>query len=125
VAEQKYSQELEMPIDWPHEFPRAYWLDEQENQAVQDVLNNGLLFRYYGLHIYSNIPALVEKAPLSPAGTPWNLPANAKSLYNYAKGACPLSDVLFARTVLLPIPSRLTETQEKAATDAIRQAVSI
>jgi 8-amino-3,8-dideoxy-alpha-D-manno-octulosonate transaminase len=88
-------------------------------------LHNVFRVADYGLHIYSNIPALVDKVPLSPAGNPWNLPANAKSLYNYAKGACPRSDALFARAVLLPIPSRLTETQEKAAADAIRRAVSI
>lgn len=34
---------------WPYEFPGAYWLDEQEDQAVLDVLQNGSLFRYYGL----------------------------------------------------------------------------
>ena len=78
----------------------------------------------YGLHMYYNIPALVGRVPLSPAGNPWSLPENDKSVYSYAKGACPKSDALFARAVLLPIPSRLTEAQEKAAADAIRQAVS-
>ena len=62
--------------------------------------------------------------PLSPAGNPWTLPQNAQSVYSYAKGACPESDALFARAVLLPIPSRLTEEQEKAAAEAIRQAVT-
>jgi dTDP-4-amino-4,6-dideoxygalactose transaminase len=87
-------------------------------------LHNVFRIAEYGLHIYFNIPALVGKAPLSPAGNPWNLPENGKSVYNYAKGACPKSDALFARAVLLPIPSRLTETQEEAAADAVRQAVS-
>jgi dTDP-4-amino-4,6-dideoxygalactose transaminase len=87
-------------------------------------LHNVFRISEYGLHIYYNIPALVNKVPLSPAGNPWTLPQNAQSLYNYAKGTCPKSDALFARAVLLPIPSRLTEDQEKAAAEVIRQAVA-
>jgi dTDP-4-amino-4,6-dideoxygalactose transaminase len=87
-------------------------------------LHNVFRISEYGLHIYYNIPALVGKTPLSPAGNPWTLPQNSQSVYSYAKGACPGSDALFARSVLLPIPSRLTEEQEKAAAHAIRQAVS-
>ncbi len=65
----------------------------------------------------------MEKVPLSPAGNPWSLKANAESVYDYAKGACPASDALFERSVLLPIPSRLTEEQERLAADAIKNAV--
>jgi 8-amino-3,8-dideoxy-alpha-D-manno-octulosonate transaminase len=87
-------------------------------------LHNAFRVAEYGLHIYYNSPALVGKVPLSPAGNPWSLPENGKSVYSYAKGACPESDALFARAILLPIPSRLTESQEKAAADAIRRAVA-
>ena len=38
-----------MNINWPFEFPGAYWIDEKEEQAVLDVLKNGSMFRYYGL----------------------------------------------------------------------------
>src|SRR5262249_28137480 len=38
-----------MQVTWPSEFPGAYWLDEQEESAVLDVLRNGSMFRYYGL----------------------------------------------------------------------------
>ena len=44
-------------IDWPSEFPGAYWLDEKEEEAVVDVVRNGSLFRYYGL----NEPSYVDK----------------------------------------------------------------
>jgi dTDP-4-amino-4,6-dideoxygalactose transaminase len=87
-------------------------------------LHNVFRIAEYGLHIYCNIPALVGKTPLSPAGNPWTLPQNAQSMHDYAKGACPGSDAFFARSILLPIPSRLTEEQEQAAAHAIRQAVS-
>jgi 8-amino-3,8-dideoxy-alpha-D-manno-octulosonate transaminase len=78
----------------------------------------------YGMHIYYNMPQLVKKAPLSPAGNPWSLPANAQSVYSYAKGACPRSDGLFERAVLIPIPSVLTRRHEKAAATIIQQAVA-
>lgn len=78
----------------------------------------------YGLHIYSNVPQLAGKVPLSPAGNPWNLPQNQSSVYEYAKGACPRSDALFERAILLPIPSRLTPSQEKAATKIIQDAMA-
>jgi dTDP-4-amino-4,6-dideoxygalactose transaminase len=77
----------------------------------------------YGMHIYHNIPQLVRKAPLSPAGNPWDLPANAQSVYSYAKGECPKSDELFERAVLVPVPSVLTRRQEDEAAKIIRQAV--
>jgi len=78
----------------------------------------------YGLHIYYNIPQLVGKVPLSSAGNPWSLPQNADSVHDYKKGACPKSDALFARSIILPIPSRLTQAQEKAAAKIIKAAVT-
>ncbi len=87
-------------------------------------LHNVFRIAEYGLHIYYNIPSLVGKVPLSPAGNPWSLAENAQSVYSYDKGACPTSDALFERAVLVPIPSRLTPEQEQSAAEAIRQAVA-
>ncbi|MCC7145453.1 MAG: DegT/DnrJ/EryC1/StrS family aminotransferase [Phycisphaeraceae bacterium] len=78
----------------------------------------------YGMHVYYHIPQLVHKTPLSPAGNPWKLPQNAKSVYSYAKGACPKSDALFERSILISIPSCLTRAQENAATKAIKAAMA-
>jgi 8-amino-3,8-dideoxy-alpha-D-manno-octulosonate transaminase len=78
----------------------------------------------YGLHIYFNVPQLVRKVPLSPAGNPWNLPQNQASVFSYDKGACPRSDVVFDRSILIPIPSRLTPRQEEQAAEGIRAAVT-
>lgn len=86
-------------------------------------LHNVFRIADYGLHIYYNIPSLVGKVPLSPAGNPWSLAENAKSVCSYGKGTCPRSDALFDRSILVPIPSRLTPQQEEAAADAIRAAV--
>lgn len=111
--------------------PFLIFLVEDDQQAIRVVermkaagLHSAVRLADYGLHIYSNIPALVNKVPLSPAGNPWSLAENARSVYSYQKGACPRSDALFARSVLLPIPSCLSEEQEAVAVDAIKAAVS-
>jgi 8-amino-3,8-dideoxy-alpha-D-manno-octulosonate transaminase len=78
----------------------------------------------YGMHVYYNLPQLTHKTPLSPAGNPWSLPQNRRSVYDYRKGACPRSDALFERAILLPIPSRLTRAQESAAVKIIQEALS-
>ena len=101
--------------------------ESQASIATEKLKEAGLhnVFRIadYGLHMYYNIPSLVGKVPLSPAGNPWNLAENKDSNYEYNKGACPNSDKLFARSVLIPIPSCLTEDQEKYAAEAIKVAI--
>jgi 8-amino-3,8-dideoxy-alpha-D-manno-octulosonate transaminase len=77
----------------------------------------------FGMHIYYNIPQLVQKAPLSPAGNPWSLPQNAGIVREYGKGACPASDALFERAVTVGIPSTLTRPQEKIMAGILRGAV--
>lgn len=86
-------------------------------------LHNVFQISEYGLHIYSNIPSLVGKIGVTGAGDPWSLVENRESVYDYDKGACPASDALFGRSVLVPIPSKLTSAQEKFAAEAIRSAV--
>jgi dTDP-4-amino-4,6-dideoxygalactose transaminase len=78
----------------------------------------------YSMHIYYHVPQLVAKVPLSPAGNPWHLPQNQASVHDYAKGACPRGDALFERSILLPIPSRLTQAQEQKAVQIIRAAMA-
>ncbi|HIJ72692.1 MAG TPA: DegT/DnrJ/EryC1/StrS aminotransferase, partial [Candidatus Hydrogenedentes bacterium] len=78
----------------------------------------------YGLHIYFNIASLVNKTPLSPAGNPWRLKENADSAYEYGKGACPKSDDLFGRSIIVTIPSRLTEQQEQELIDGLKVALT-
>jgi dTDP-4-amino-4,6-dideoxygalactose transaminase len=103
---------------------------EDENMALsaaEKMKKNGIhsIHRIadYGLHIYYNISALVNKTPLSPNGNPWSLCVNKDSDYNYSKGACPQSDKLFRRSILIPIPSCLTGEQEKKAAEIIRDSI--
>jgi dTDP-4-amino-4,6-dideoxygalactose transaminase len=110
--------------------PFLVFMVANENKAQSVVakmkeagLHNVFRIADYGLHIYYNIPSLVGKVPLSPAGNPWSLAENAKSVYSYDKGTCPRSDALFVRSILLPIPSKLTAEQENAAAEAVKAAV--
>ncbi len=64
------------------------------------------------MHIYSNIPALVQKVGTDHRGAPWSLKENAESRYEYGYGSCPNSDELFGRTVLLTVPANLTLNDE-------------
>ncbi len=102
--------------------------DEARARQATDNLKKNVRYVWrlseYGLHIYHNIGALVKKVPLSPAGNPWSLPQNAESVRDYRKGACPASDELFARSVLITIPSKLTRAQEKEMIEAIRASIS-
>lgn len=78
----------------------------------------------FGMHVYSNIHSLVEKHSNSPDGFPWTLPANKHSVYNYAKGALPVSDALMERSVIMPIPSVVTARDIQDTIRGIRKAAA-
>jgi hypothetical protein len=77
----------------------------------------------YGRHIYYNIPLLVWKIPLSAARNQRSLEQNRRSRYNCRRDACPGSEDLFTRSIVLPIPSKLARAREKVAVKIIREAV--
>lgn len=73
---------------------------------------NGKILHHFpdwGFHLYSNVPQLAERVSNSPDGFPWTHPANAGSRHDYAKGALPRTDDLFARSVLQHVPSNLED----------------
>lgn len=80
----------------------------------------------WGLHIYYNVPSLVNKRGLSTI-TPWQWAENrACANISYAKGACPHLDDLLSRTVLLCIASNLTDPNVADIIQAYRKvAVAI
>ncbi len=73
---------------------------------------NDILMTSWGLHLYYNIPSLVQKTGIDKRNSPWSLAENKDSRTDYAKGACPQADSLFERTNLLAIPSNLTTKDE-------------
>jgi dTDP-4-amino-4,6-dideoxygalactose transaminase len=83
-----------------------------------------VLMTDWGLHIYSNIVSLVNKTSTDGKGFPWNLAENRDSKTQYAKGTCPVADDLFERSILLAIPSCLTETDEDDVIHAFRKVLA-
>jgi 8-amino-3,8-dideoxy-alpha-D-manno-octulosonate transaminase len=72
-----------------------------------------ILMTSWGLHLYYHNLSLVERTSVDGRGFPWNLPQNAASQPDYSKGACPVADSLFERSILLAVPSCLTERDEQ------------
>lgn len=72
----------------------------------------------WGFHLYYNIASLVQKTSIDRTGFPWSMPENSGLRTEYAKGACPVADSLFERSILLAIPSSLTEQDEDDIIDA-------
>jgi 8-amino-3,8-dideoxy-alpha-D-manno-octulosonate transaminase len=67
----------------------------------------------WGLHLYSRNTSLAAHASVDQGGFPWRLAENAGMARNYAQGACPVADSLFERSILIAIPSCLTEADEE------------
>ena len=69
----------------------------------------------WGLHIYYNNVALVEKHGVNSAGRPWSDPLNVFAQeISYSKGTLPVMDDLFERSILIPVaPVLSAETCER------------
>ena len=89
-----------------------------------DAVSNVILADY-GLHIYSNIPALVQKVGTDRSGAPWSLESNRNSVYGYGHGSCPVADDLFKRTQLLTIPACLSGRDEQDVIDAFSDSMAV
>jgi dTDP-4-amino-4,6-dideoxygalactose transaminase len=85
---------------------------------------NNIVMTQWGLHIYYNIPSLVNKTGVDKRNAPWSLAENWESRSEYGKGTCPYADALFERTVLLAVPSSLTERDEQDIIDAFDKVLA-
>jgi 8-amino-3,8-dideoxy-alpha-D-manno-octulosonate transaminase len=85
---------------------------------------NNIVMTEWGLHIYYNIPSLVNKTGVDRGNSPWSLAENSGSHTDYRKGTCPYADSLFERTSLLAIPSCLTDGDEQDIIDAFDKVLS-
>jgi dTDP-4-amino-4,6-dideoxygalactose transaminase len=88
-------------------------------QGITDVVMTD-----WGLHIYSNIVSLVKKTSTDRRGFPWSLAENRDSKTEYGKGTCPFADSLFERSILLTIPSSLTQDDENDIIHAFRKVLA-
>ncbi|MFZ0518065.1 MAG: DegT/DnrJ/EryC1/StrS family aminotransferase [Acidobacteriaceae bacterium] len=85
---------------------------------------NNIVMTQWGLHIYYNIPSLVHKTSVDKRNSPWSLTENKDSHAEYCKGTCPVADSLFERTILLAIPSILSERDEDDIVHAFRKVLA-
>ena len=85
---------------------------------------NNIVMTQWGLHIYYNIPSLVNKTSVDKSRSPWSLFENRDSETDYRKGTCPYADSLFERSILLAIPSCLTERDEQDIIDAFDKVLA-
>ena len=70
-------------------------------------------FREWGLHLYYNNKSLVNRKSLYSNGWPWTYPGNDFSKdYYYGRGALPVCDDFFDRSILYKVSSVLTEQDE-------------
>ncbi len=77
----------------------------------------------WGLHLYYNNVSLVGRTSADRGGFPWNLSENAGMQRDYSKGTCPVADSLFERSILLPIPSCLTDQDERDVIQAFEKTL--
>ena len=71
-----------------------------------------ILLKDFGLHAYFNIASLIQRRSVDSGGFPWSHSANEGLGGSYERGTCPAADDLLQRTLMLPIPSCLTEQDE-------------
>lgn len=84
---------------------------------------SNVVMTQWGLHIYYNILSLLNKTGIDKANFPWSLTENAASRHEYRKGTCPYADSLFERSILISIPSCLTDRDEKDIIDAFNKVL--
>jgi 8-amino-3,8-dideoxy-alpha-D-manno-octulosonate transaminase len=73
---------------------------------------SNILMTEWGFHLYYNIVSLLQMTSVDRSGFPWNLAENAGLRMQYTKGTCPVADDLFERSILIAVPSALTEQDE-------------
>lgn len=77
----------------------------------------------WGLHVYFNIPALVNKKSICGHHSVWELEENAFAKnYSYGKGTLPVLDDYTDRTVLFCIASKMTDEQKEWVKSAFVKA---
>jgi dTDP-4-amino-4,6-dideoxygalactose transaminase len=78
----------------------------------------------WGLHLYTNNTSLLKRASVDAGGFPWNLAENAESHPSYERGTCPVADSLFERSIIIAVPSCLTQQDEDEIIRAFEKVLS-
>ncbi|HEV2354153.1 MAG TPA: hypothetical protein VGR89_07915, partial [Puia sp.] len=79
----------------------------------------------WGLHLYTNNTSLLKRSSVDANGFPWNLAENSESHPSYERGTCPAADSLFARSIIIAVPSCLTNQDEEEIINAVEKVLSL
>ena len=74
---------------------------------------NNIVMTQWGLHIYYNIPSLVQKTGVDKRNSPWRLKKTGSRARNTARARVPLPMAYLNEPSLLAIPSNLTDQDEQ------------
>jgi len=99
---------------------------ETATQLAKEATSRGLnctRVHDYGLHVYYNVRALVERRSHSADGFPWTHPANAPLVRGLSTGSPAKDDDLLSRSVILPVPSNLTAQEESDYAAVLRRGI--
>ena len=117
-------------------FLKIIFKDKSTSLAFNDALSiNGIRVREggfypvhmtdWGLHIYYNVPSLVNKRSICGHHSVWELEANSWGRnYSYDRGSLPVLDSYVERTVIFCIASKLNEEEKSAIRKAFRDSLS-
>ncbi|NMC03890.1 MAG: hypothetical protein GYA24_01700, partial [Candidatus Lokiarchaeota archaeon] len=100
-------------LPW-HDLPEAVKITKgREIASALDAYQLHPWFMHdFEIHVYYNIPQLVEKWPMN-NGCPWACTRNAfHAAYHYARGTLPYLDELFVTAIGINVPSQLTQEHE-------------
>lgn len=78
----------------------------------------------WGLHLYTKNSSLQHRASIDAGGFPWRLTENVESNPDYERGACPVADSLFERSIIIPIPSCLEARDEDEIIHAFEKVLT-
>jgi 8-amino-3,8-dideoxy-alpha-D-manno-octulosonate transaminase len=99
-------------------FPKARDAKFFVEAIAAEGVSNVMWMKNWGMHIYSNIPALVRKRPVG-GNNPWTDPRNRVNKdRSYGRGLLPRLDGLIDRTVIMGIAPVLSGGDLKDISDA-------
>ena len=78
----------------------------------------------WGLHLYYNIAGLFETSDVDRKSSALALKEKSQKVPKFSKGTCPVADDLFERSIIMAIPSCLTEKDENEIIRSFEKVIS-
>ena len=95
-----------------------------EGIAPGPVGRSNIVMTDWGLHVYYNFAGLFEQSGVRRNGAGWSLQEKDRRVPEFRKGTCPVADDLFERSIIMAIPSCLTEKDEEEIIRSFEKVIS-